>query len=115
MQGDYVLRCQNNISQAACVYAHKWHRQPKAIGGECTEIPQRQCGKERIYVDIEKIADKESTSRRGGAKTRVIVERVYNGTQDMEEVFRSINEQNAIRNIRAMMDNNTASDGTESA
>ena len=87
----------------------------KAIGGECTEIPQRQCGKERIYVDIKKIADKDSTSRRGGAKARIIVERVYNGTQNMEEIFRPVNEQNAIRNIRAMMKNNTTSDGTESA
>ena len=66
-------------------------------------------------MDIKKIANKYSTSRRGGTKARIIVERVYNGTQDMEEVFRSINEQNAIRNIRAMMENNTASDGTESA
>ena len=32
-----------------------------------------------------------STSRRGGNKTRIIVERIYNGTQDMEEVFRTIN------------------------
>lgn len=66
-------------------------------------------------MDIKKIADKDGTSRRGGTKARIIVERVYNGTQDMEEVFRSINEQNAIRNIRAMMEYNTASDGTESA
>ena len=107
--------CQNMISQAARVYAHKWHRHPKAIGGVCTEISQRQCEKERIYVDIKKIADKDSTSRRGGTKTRVIVERVYNGTQDIEEIFRPVNEQNAIHNIRAMMENKTASDGTESA
>ena len=66
-------------------------------------------------MDIKKIADKDSTSRHGGTKAKIIVERVYNGTLDMEEIFRSVNEQNAIRNIRAMMENNTASDGTESA
>ena len=66
-------------------------------------------------MDIKKIADKDSASRRGGTKTRVIVERVYNGTQDIEEIFRPVNEQNAIHNIRAMMENKTASDGTESA
>ena len=107
MHGDYVMCCQNIISQAA------WAK--KAIGGECTEIPQRQCGKERIYVDIKKNADKDSTSCHGGTKAKIIVERVYNGSQDMEEIFRPVNEQNAIRNIRAMMENNTASDGTESA
>ena len=66
-------------------------------------------------MDTKMIADKDSTSRLGGTKTRVIVERVYNGTQDIEEIFRPVNEQNAIHNIRAMMENKTASDGTESA
>ena len=63
-----------------------------------------------------------STSRRGGNKTRIIVERVYNGTQDMEEVFRAINEQNAVNNIRAMMndhikqtDHQTAQSSTKTA
>ena len=66
-------------------------------------------------MDTKMIADKDSTSRLGGTKTRVIVERVYNGTQDIEEIFRPVNEQNAIHNIRAMMENKMASDGTESA
>ena len=85
--------CQNMISQAARVYAHKWHRHPKAIGGECTEIPQRQCGKERIYVDIKKTADKDSTSRHGGYKRRkdadvkIIVTSVYVGEKPMKDVI----------------------------
>ncbi|MBQ4486401.1 MAG: hypothetical protein II936_05300 [Oscillospiraceae bacterium] len=63
-----------------------------------------------------------STSRRGGNKTRIIVERVYNGTQNMEEAFRVINEQNAVNNIRAMMndqakqtDHQTAQSSTKTA
>ena len=63
-----------------------------------------------------------STSRRGGNKTRIIVERVYNGTQNMEEAFRVINEQNAVNNIRAMMndqakqtDHQTAQNSTKTA
>lgn len=99
MQGDPLISRLPITSQAASVYAYGWHRHRKAIGGIYTEILQRQCGKERIYVEKKK----NSTSRRGGTKTRIIVERVYNGTQDMEEAFRVINEQNAISNIRAMM------------
>ena len=64
---------------------------------------------------LRRLLIKTAPPPRGGTKARIIVERVYNGTQDMEEIFRSVNEQNAIRNIRAMMENNTASDGTESA
>ena len=56
-----------------------------------------------------------STSRRGGSEARIIVERVYNGTQDMEEVFRTINEQNAIGNIRAMMQDKLKLCGTNEA
>ena len=56
-----------------------------------------------------------STSRRGGNKTRIIVERIYNGTQDMEEVFRTINEQNAVNNIRDMMQDKMKCDDTDKA
>ena len=56
-----------------------------------------------------------STSRRGGTKTRIIVERVYKGTQDMEEAFRVINEQNAVSNIRAMMQDKMKCDDTDMA
>ena len=56
-----------------------------------------------------------STSRRGGTKTRIIVERVYKGTQDMEEAFRVINEQNAVSNIRAMMRDKMECDDTDMA
>lgn len=55
------------------------------------------------------------TSRVGGMKARIIVERVYSGNRDMEEIFRSVNEKNAVRNIRAMMDGRTARPDTESA
>ena len=56
-----------------------------------------------------------STSRRGGNKTRIIVERIYNGTQDMEEVFRTINEQNAVNNIRAVIQDKMKYDDTGKA
>ena len=63
------------------------------IGGiGYTEILQRKCGKERIYVD-----KKNNSASRKGEKVRIIVEHVY-GTQDMEETFRPINEQNAVKN-----------------
>ena len=64
-------------------------------------------------MENKNINNDNSTSRRGGNKTRIIVERIYNGTQDMEEAFRSINEQNAINNIRAMMRDKMKCDDTD--
>lgn len=54
------------------------------------------------------------TSRRGG-KVKIIIERVYNGTQELEDVFRPVNEMNTMHNIREMMQGAVSSDGTESA
>lgn len=85
------------------------------IGGiGYTEILQRKCGKERIYVETKNTITDNSTSRRGG-KVRIIVERVYNGTRDMEEIFRPVNEMNTMHNIREMMQNAVSPDSTESA
>ena len=80
------------------------------IGGiGYTEILQRKCGKERIYVD-----KKNNSASRKGEKVRIIVEHVY-GTQDMEETFRPINEQNAVKNIRALMQDKVAQADTKTA
>ena len=80
------------------------------IGGiGYTEILQRKCGKERIYVD-----KKNNSTSRKGEKVRIIVEHVY-GTQDMEETFRPINEQNAVKNIRALMQDKVAQADTKTA
>ena len=95
--------CQNMISQAARVYAHKWHRHPKAIGDECTEIPQRQCGKERIYVENKNINDDNGTSRHGGNKRRkgtdvkIIVKPVYVGEKPMRDVIGSAIADSFVR------------------
>ena len=56
-----------------------------------------------------------SPSRRGGNKVRIIVERTYLGTMDMEEAFRTVNEDNAVRNIRAMMRDKLKCNDTETA
>ena len=60
------------------------------IGGiGYTEILQRQCGKERIYVDKKN----NSTSRRGGYKRRkdktvkIIVTPVYIGDKPMSDLI----------------------------
>ena len=80
------------------------------IGGiGYTEILQRKCGKERIYVD-----KKNNSASRKGEKVRIIVERVY-GTRDMEEIFRPVNEMNTMNNIRVMMQDMASSDSTKSA
>ena len=80
------------------------------IGGiGYTEILQRKGGKERIYVD-----KKNNSTSRKGEKVRIIVEHVY-GTQDMEETFRPINEQNAVKNIRALMQDKVAQADTKTA
>ncbi|MBP3806920.1 MAG: hypothetical protein ILA13_00730 [Eubacterium sp.] len=79
----------------------------KAIGGVCTEIPQRQCGKEEIYVDIKKIADKDNASRRGGYKRRkdtdvkLIVTSVYTGEIPMKDMI-----SNAIKDSFMRMKEN---------
>ena len=83
------------------IWAYRWHAE--------TEISQRQCGKERIYVD-----KKNNSTSRKGEKVRIIVEHVY-GTQDMEETFRPINEQNAVKNIRALMQDKVAQADTKTA
>ena len=63
---------------------------------------------------MEKNNNDNSASRRGGTKARIIVERVY-GTRDMEETFRPINEQNAVKNIRALMQDKVAQADTKTA
>ena len=50
-QGDPFTYCLSITSQAAQAYAHKRHSHRNAIGGISTEILQRHCGKERIYVE----------------------------------------------------------------
>ena len=89
MQGDLSIRRLPITTQAARVYAHKWHSHRNAIGGIYTEILQRQCGKERIYVDKKN----NSTSRRGGYKRRkgadvkLVVISVYVGEKPMKDVI----------------------------
>ena len=81
--------CLSITSQAARVYAHKRHNHRKAIGGISTEILQRQCGKERIYVDKKN----NSNSLRGGYKRRknadvkIVVTSVYVGEKPMKDVI----------------------------
>ncbi len=55
------------------------------------------------------------TSRRGGSKTKIVIERIYLGKQDMEEAFRPINEDNAMRNIRALAQKANEHDSEQSA
>lgn len=64
---------------------------PNAIGGISTEIPQRECGKERIYVDTKN----DEASRRGGKRqtrkqdVKVIVISLYVGDTPMAEAIGS--------------------------
>lgn len=89
MQGDPLTYSLSITSQAAQVYVHKRHSHRNAIGGMSTEILQRQCGKERIYVDKKN----SSTSCRGGYKrkknadVKIIVTSVYVGEKPMKDVI----------------------------
>ena len=93
MQGDLSIRRLPITTQAARVYAHKWHSHRNAIGGIYTEILQRQCGKERIYVESKSNNNDNSTSRRGGYKRRkgadvkLVVISVYVGEKPMKDVI----------------------------
>ena len=81
-------------SKAAQVYAYKRHNHRNAIGGISTEILQRQCGKERIYVDTRNnINVDNNASRRGGYKRRkdktvkIVITPVYIGDRPMSDLI----------------------------
>ena len=71
----------------------------KAIGGVCTEIPQRQCGKEEIYVENNQNINiqednlpvspsiNRSIRREKREHVRIVVTPFYVGKEPMKEVI----------------------------
>ena len=80
-------------------YAHERHNHQNAIGGVCTEILQRQCGKEEIYVEnnqnINIQEDNLSVSpsinpsirREKRERVRILVTPFYVGKEPMKDVI----------------------------
>ncbi len=75
---------------AAYIYAHKWHIYQNAIGSVCTEILQRQCGKEEIYVQVNNGNIERVPSRLGVENTEDILQRFVDFLSDV--IARHIDE-----------------------